>query len=385
MLNGGRAEVAVVGAGVVGLAASTALVEVGVDVRCFEHAEPGSGQSAGRTRVFRHVHDRADLVALVREARAGWDAWSERAGRPLLGDEGVLYAAPDVEAAAALLADSGVEYRWASEDEQWELLPVLAPPAEVVLLDVRGGALRVGPTIDALASWVGDRLVRAEVLSVRPDGEGVELLTGDGLWRCERVLLCAGVRTAELARPLGIDIPLAVSLHIRLAFPVREEHRGRLACWLDRTGHYGAAVYAGPVARLDAYAVGLATRDQLADDADVATVRGYVERGLPGLHPEPLEARPCWVTILPWHGDAFAAWQAGPVLAFAGHNLFKLAPLLGGLLAGAARSGRVPPSSALRLHRSRSGDRVHLVRVVQDCRLRSPRGAGVVVRCDRME
>src|ERR1043166_1129503 len=76
----GGAEVAVVGAGIVGLAAADALLSAGIDVRCFEAAEPGSGQSAGYTRVFRHVHDRADLVELVIRARRGWDEWAERAG-----------------------------------------------------------------------------------------------------------------------------------------------------------------------------------------------------------------------------------------------------------------------------------------------------------------
>lgn len=52
-VNDGAAEVAVVGAGIVGLAATAALEDAGTDVRCFEHAEPGSGQSAGRVRVFR--------------------------------------------------------------------------------------------------------------------------------------------------------------------------------------------------------------------------------------------------------------------------------------------------------------------------------------------
>jgi len=85
----------VVGAGVVGLAAADALARAGVDVRCFEGAEPGSGQSAGQTRVFRHVHDRADLVALATRSRRGWDGWSERAGEPLIADEGVLFASPD--------------------------------------------------------------------------------------------------------------------------------------------------------------------------------------------------------------------------------------------------------------------------------------------------
>ena len=343
-MNGGTAEVGVVGAGIAGLAAAAALADAGVDVRCFEHAAPGSGQSAGLVRVFRHVHDRADLVALVREAREGWDDWSERAGRVLLGDEGVLYAGPDVAEAAGLLAEAGVEHRWVDESEQRALLPVLEPPTDRALLDVRGGAIRVPQTLAALAAWVGARLVRAEVLAVRPDGGGAELITSDGIWRCDRVLVCAGVRTAELVRPLGIEVPVAVSLHMRLTFPVRPPRPARLACWLDRTGRHGAAVYSNPVAPRDGFAVGLGTSDQLEDDASLERLRRYVERALPGLDPEPIELRPCWVTVLPWHGDAFALWQAGPVLAFAGHNLFKLGPVLGRLLAGAARSGRVPPT-----------------------------------------
>jgi len=341
-VNGGTAEVAVVGAGIGGRAAAGALADAGVDVVCFEQALPGSGQSAGRVRVFRHVHERPELVALAHEARAGWDAWSERAGRSLLGDEGVLYAGPDAEEAAALLAEAGVQHRWADEEEQRELLPVLEPPGGPALLDVCGGAMRVAPTIGALSSWVGERLVRAEVLAVRQDGEGAELVTSAGLWRCDRALLCAGVRTPELARPLGLDIPLAVSLHVRLTFRLRDPRGETLACWLDRTGTHGATVYSGPVAELDGFAVGLATRDQLDDHGDATRVRGYVERALPGLDPEPIEARPCWVSLLPWHGDAFAAWQTGAVTAFAGHNLFKLAPLLGQRLADAVRSGSVP-------------------------------------------
>ena len=333
----GGAEVAVVGAGIVGLAAADALARAGVDVRCFEAAVPGDGQSAGRTRVFRHVHDRADLVELVSRARRGWDEWSELAGGALVGDEGVLFSSPDAEAIAELFTAAGVAHRLVGEDEQRCLLPILAPPGGPTLYDVRGGAIRVREAVAALVDRLGERLVLDEVLALDSEG-GVE--TASGSSRFDRVLVCAGARTPELAGPLGIELPLEIRDHTRATFRTRGEH-ARLACWLDRTNAYGATVYSGPIPALGGFAVGLATED--SDPAgSVARVRGYVERALPGLDPDPIETITRPLTILPWHPDAFAVWEAGAVLVFAGHNLFKFAPVLGDLLAEACR-GRIAP------------------------------------------
>jgi glycine/D-amino acid oxidase-like deaminating enzyme len=333
-----RAEVAVVGAGIVGLAAADALARAGADVICFEAAEPGSGQSAGSMRVFRHVHDRADLVELASRARRAWDGWSERAGQRLIGDEGVLFASPDVEETAELLAGSGVQHRVVDEDEQRRLLPILTPPGGRALYDVRGGAIRAKETIAALASWLGDRLVREAVLGIDSDGN---LETPSGTRRFERVLVCAGAETPKLAAPVGVELPLEIRDHTRVTFPVRDARDG-LVCWLDRTNVYGASVYSGPLPALGGFAVGLATED--SDPAgSVARVRGYVERALPGLDPEPIDTVTRPLTILPWHPDAFAVWEAGAVLVFTGHNLFKFASVLGVLLADACRSGEIPP------------------------------------------
>lgn len=125
-------------------------------------------------------------------------AGASRAREALVGEEGVLFAAPDVDELAALLAAGGVEHRLVGPDEQRELLPVLAPPEERALFDVRGGSIRVRETIAFLAREVADRLVRAEVLATHPDGDGARLLTSDGLWRCDRVVVCAGIRPPSL-------------------------------------------------------------------------------------------------------------------------------------------------------------------------------------------
>jgi len=333
----GRPQIAVVGAGIVGLAAADALARAGADVRCFEAAEPGSGQSAGYTRVFRHVHDRADLVELVTRARRGWDDWSQRSGEDLLGEEGVLFASPRAAELAGLLGAANVEHRLVDEDEQRRLLPILAPPGGPALYDLRGGAIRVRETLALLVGALGDRVVREEVLAVDRDGR-VE--TPSGSLSFDRVLLCAGARTPELAEPIGIRLPLEIRDHTRATFRIRAEH-GRLACWMDRTNAYGSTVYSGPLPALGGFAVGLATED--SDPAgSVARVEEYVARALPGLDPEPIDAITRPLTILPWHPDAFAVWEAGAVLVFAGHNLFKFAPILGGLLADACR-GRIAP------------------------------------------
>jgi len=343
----GRAEVAVVGAGIVGLAAADAMIRAGVGVRCFEAAEPGSGQSAGHTRVFRHVHDRADLVELVRRPRIGWDEWSDLAERPLIGDEGVLFASPDAEEMASLLTGAGVQHRLVDEDEQRLLLPILEPPGGPALFDVRGGAIRVQEAVVALVERLGDRLVREEVLLVDRDGR-VETASGVSVF--DRVLVCAGARTPGLASPLGVELPLEIRDHTRATFKARNEH-GRLACWMDRTNAYGATVYSGPVPACGGFAVGLATED-FDPAGSVARVRSYVERALPGLDPEPIDTITRPLTILPWHPDAFAVWEVGAVLVFAGHNLFKFAPVLGELLAAACLRD-IPPE--LRLPNRPSG------------------------------
>jgi sarcosine oxidase len=179
--------------------------------------------------------------------------------------------------------------------------------------------------------------------------------TGHGLYAARHVLVCAGAGTRRLAAGLGLDVPVSYALHARPTFRLREDlSEAALPCWVDHSGEHGEEVYGSPVGSSGRYAVGLSGADdslplgagaELPPGADmdkfVRRVASYVTEAMPGLEPEVESVRLCLSTRLPGWDDGFSTWQTDGVTVFAGHNLFKFAPVLGELLADAAIDGAV--------------------------------------------
>ncbi|MDD7812275.1 FAD-binding oxidoreductase [Mycobacterium sp. CSUR Q5927] len=334
-------DVGVVGGGIVGLSTASALSELGATVRVYERGVPGDGQSGGESRIFRHAHDDARLVALARASRAIWAEWAERAGAELVSPDGAVAIGPAVSKRLATLDEvGGVPVRRIDGAELRALLPPLADYDGPAMLDEAGGSIRTRAAVGALTGWLGERLVADEVLAVRPTRSGTaEVLTGGARTEHSAVVVCAGRGTAGLARGVGMALPVRLSAHVRLTFGVTAPAQ-QLACLQDSSGAFGeTGTYAAALPGNRFYAVGLAESVGVDPDggfpdpgeltalADRAVA--YVRRALPGLDPAPVGYRHCWVTRVPWSDDGFAAWQRDGLVFVAGHNLFKQAPAIG--------------------------------------------------------
>jgi sarcosine oxidase len=320
----------------------------------YERGVPGNAQSGGESRIFRHAHEDRRLIGFAREARQVWHEWEARFGRELLSRDGVISIGATVPRRLALLNEAGgISVRPVAGAEVAERLPVLAPWDGPAMFDADGGAIRTRTTIDALTESLRDRLLFEEVLSVRPLAGRVELRVGGGVVEHDRVIVCAGRGTVALARSAGLELPVRQSAQVRLAYRICGEPPPQLACLLDASAAFGEeSTYADPFPGNVAYAVGLGHADvgddgSVLDPAQLASATGrnqaYVARALPGLEPEPFEARHCWITTLPWSADGFAAWEADGALFLAGDRMFKHAPLIGRMLAGATLDGRLRP------------------------------------------
>ncbi len=350
-------DVCVVGGGVIGLATAASLLDRGVDVACFERADPGDGQSAGRTRQFRHLHQDSELIELAVQAREGWLRWGERFGRGLLGSEGALRAGAEPAELDALRA-AGVPAETIDPDAARELFPIASEPAGMLLWDPLAGAIRAADTVAALCDRLGAALHRTEVssIAVEPGGDGVEIRTAAGRHRSGRCVVCAGAGTDRLVRPLGLDIHQERQAHLRLSFRATLPPGKPLPCFSDRSGAGSEYVY-GLTDLGDRYAVGLtnvttypAVEDMAAAvpaGVDVssrrARITAYVSRALPGLGPKPVDEVLRLTTTLPDHpDDGFETWRRGPIVSVAGPNLFKFAPVIGERLAEAATEEPAP-------------------------------------------
>jgi glycine/D-amino acid oxidase-like deaminating enzyme len=328
-----RMRVAVVGAGVVGLSAAAALLERGAEVVCYEQADgPMAERSAGSSRIFRFAHREPELVRLAADARAGFDRWAGRAGRPMIVASGCVISGTDLPTWAAAMEAAGARFELRPEPDRLRL-PTRRPPAEA-LLDPAGGVVDVDAVREYLTGLTEQALRMEPAEAVDADGH---VWSRSGPARFDAVLLAAGAGTSQLAARVGIAVPGELEHHARFTFPVDPAVAWR--SWIDLPAA-GLGTYqhlSGP----GRWAVGghlepAATAWPVGRDAATAAAREAVlEYAREHLAVEPRIVETVYCTPTPGLGDGFHIQHADRVVAVHGENLFKLAPVLGTALAGA--------------------------------------------------
>jgi len=353
----------VVGAGIVGLATTCELLQHGLEVRCYEAAAPMGARSGGDTRIFRLAHADPLLVELAMRSRRGWDGWEQAAGAEFIGHEGTIVSGPSAQEWAWAMEEAGAPFELVEGGPLRDRLPARSAVGPF-LHDSAGGVIQARQIGKFLHERARGVLVPARVQRIEPGENGAWLLSDAGRWRCDSVVIAAGEGTAPLAAAAGVDVPGSLLHHARFTFTLRDPEASP-ACWLDRSEAWraGFTTYSHAIGEQGRWTIGgsLDESDTRWDlgaatviERSRTVVTRYVREYLDGVVPEVIDILYCNHTASPASGDGFGAARNGAVFAVWGDNLFKMAPLLGALLAQTARTLTIPPPLAQPIPRSSS-------------------------------
>jgi len=212
------ADIAVIGAGVVGLATALSLADTGLDVVLLGDARAGEASAAAGGILDAGHGFPPDTLELMRGARDLWPAWvgmlTERTGVAIpLNRDGVLQLATSVHEAERLVAMAGEHAEWLDARALTALEPQLAH-AQGALRYRHDGA--VNPLIllralkQAVAKHVHARAMPQTVTSIElglaAEGVKVNIQGGDTI-SAMRVVVAAGVWSPELT---GVPMRLPI-------------------------------------------------------------------------------------------------------------------------------------------------------------------------------
>jgi sarcosine oxidase len=168
-------KVAVIGAGVMGLASGRALVQRGHEVIAYEQYRSGHdrGSSHGRSRIFRLAYAEEEYVRLAQESLGLWRELEAESGETLLELNGLLEIVQTLEESTARTLEAcGVEWHRLDAEEAERRYPVSVPGDSFAVLQPEAGIVRADK---ALAAFARELDVRYET-RVHPDDLDAEVV-----------------------------------------------------------------------------------------------------------------------------------------------------------------------------------------------------------------
>lgn len=354
-------EVAVVGMGALGSAATYHLARRGARVVAFEQYELGHvrGASHDTSRIVRTSYGAPEYVRLAQSAYRDWADLEQESGERLLTITGGViflptdgpYSASDFTSALTecdvpheLLTPAEVHARWPQFRIPANVETVYTPDSGIA------HASRTAATLQLRARALGaDIRDRTTVEMLEPDGDGVIVRTANGAVRANKVIVAADAWTNTLLEPLGAAIPLDIMQEQVTYFrPENPEPLGpdRLPVWIweDEECFYGFPTFGEPTVK--------AARDvsenrmtpaerTFVPSRELADELGAFVRGLIPDAGSELRTVTCQYALTPDRRFVLGPLSAHPdiiVALSAGHG-FKFTPAFGRILSELALDG----------------------------------------------
>jgi sarcosine oxidase len=161
-------RVAVIGAGVMGLATGWALRRRGHEVVVYEQFRIGHdrGSSHGRSRIFRLAYAEPEYVRLAQESLGLWRELEAESGETLLELYGLVEIVRTLEESTAeTLEACGVAWERLDREEAERRYPIRVPDGSFVVVQPEAGISRADRALKAFAQGLDVR----EETRVRPD------------------------------------------------------------------------------------------------------------------------------------------------------------------------------------------------------------------------
>ena len=321
------ARVAVIGAGVMGLATGWALKRRGLEPVVYEqfHVGHDRGSSHGRSRIFRFAYAEDEYVRLAQEALALWRELEAESGETLLELHGLVEIVQTLEESTALtLERCGVEWERLDADEAERRYPINVPEGSFAVVQPEAGIVRADKSLAAFRRGLDVR----EHTRVHPDELDADV-----------VVVTAGGWVNEL-----VDEPLNVKVTHETLCYYRTNGDGPIPSVVSfKVGRHTHDMYslADPKygLKVGAHHAGLET-DLSAPGQPEAELVERITDWTRQIHrladPDPVDVQTCVYTTTP--DESFVLERRGRIVVgspCSGHG-FKFAPVTGTRLAALA-------------------------------------------------
>ena len=364
--SGATFDVIVAGVGSVGSAACYHLARRGVKVLGIDRFEIPhvEGSHHGHSRMIRQAYfEHPDYVPLLRRAYELWHELQRISNEQFFHLTGGLYIGPEdgaiVPGSLKAAQTHGLDHALLSADEVRSRFPDIRPPAgHLHFYEALGGFLVPEESIRThaeAARQAGATIQTGEVVrswSAHPDH--VELATDKATYTADKLVLCGGAWSRELAPQLGIE--LQVTRQVLAWFrPLGDLERfapGRFPCWFIESdppyGHYGFPIRPGdPGLKIAVHKPGEPIDPGVAPEpprsGEIERLRAVLDEYFPGCAGELAQACTCKYTVSP---DSHFIVGVHPeqervslACGLSGHG-FKFSSVLGEAMADLAADGR---------------------------------------------